>query len=139
MNVFSKLVPLADAWVKDMMAELGTNDADQGLAALRAGLHAFRDRLTVDGAAHLSAQLPLVIRGLFFEGWDPSDKPLRIRHEAEFLGLVRANYAPRADPPPQDIVGALFSVLRRHTAVGEMDKVLANLPHEVIALLTPAH
>ncbi len=138
MHVFDKVIPPADAWVKEMMTELGTQDPDKALHALRAGLHALRDRLTVEAAAHLSSQLPLVIRGLFLEGWEPSHKPLRIRHEREFLDLIREKYAPRNDVAPKDIIRAAFHVLRRHTTRGEMDKVIVSLPHELLDLAESA-
>jgi len=88
-TLFEKMNQHAMSWVSDMMAELRTEDPHKALHALRAGLHAMRDLLTVDGAAHLSAQLPMLIRGMFFEGWDPSRDPLRVRHAADFLPLVR--------------------------------------------------
>ena len=44
--------------------------------ALRAVLHALRDRLTVDECADLAARLPLLVRGMYCEGWDPSRVPV---------------------------------------------------------------
>src|SRR4051794_23126838 len=108
MNLFATVNQQATIWVKQMMAELRTDDPHRALHALRAGLHALRDRLSVDEAAQLSAQLPVLVRGIFFEGWDPTGKPLRIRHRAEFLALVREKYAPRDDLPADDIMVALF-------------------------------
>src|SRR2546429_6782656 len=104
MHLFDKSNEKANEWVKDMMVCLGTEDAHKALHALRAGLHALRDRLTVEESAQLSAQLPLLIRGLFFENWVPTGKPLRIRHRAEFLTLVREKYAPREDAAADQLV-----------------------------------
>jgi uncharacterized protein (DUF2267 family) len=131
MNLFSKANQQATAWVKDMMTELPTPDPQKALAALRAGLQALRDRLTVDEAAQLAAQLPLLVRGLFFEGWDPSGKPMRLRHKAEFLALIREKYRPRQDTQPEQIVAALFRVLARHVTGGEISDVVASLPGEL--------
>ena len=80
MKLFEKSSDKADAWVKDMMVCLDTTDPHLALHALRAGLHALRDRLTVEEAAQLAAQMPMTIRGLFYENWHPAGKPLRIRH-----------------------------------------------------------
>jgi len=91
-----------------------------------------RELLTVEGAAHVSAQLPMLIRGMFFEGWDPSRGPLRIQRAADFLPLVREKYAPRADAPPDDIIIALLRVLGRHVSAGEVAKVMQNLPEELV-------
>src|SRR6185369_5649848 len=69
MKLFDQANQKANLWVKDMMNALGTEDPHQALHALRAGLQALRDRLSVDEAAQLGAQLPLIVRGFFFEGW----------------------------------------------------------------------
>jgi uncharacterized protein (DUF2267 family) len=132
MGLFDRANQHANVWVKDMMAALGTDDPRKGLHALRAGLHALRDRLSVDEAAQLSAQLPLLVRGIFFEGWHPSGKPLRIRRKADFLALVREKYAPRTDAAADDIVTGLFRVLGRHVTDGEITNVLLSLPEELI-------
>jgi uncharacterized protein (DUF2267 family) len=132
MRLFDRANQQAVVWVKDMMAELPTRDARKSLHALRAGLHALRDRLSVDEAAQLSAQLPLIMRGLFYEGWHPRGKPLRIRRRADFLALVREKYAPRTDAAADDIVTALFRVLNRHVTSGELANVMLSLPGELI-------
>jgi uncharacterized protein (DUF2267 family) len=135
MNVFATVNQQATIWVKEMMAELRTEDPHCALHALRAGLHALRDRLTVDEAAQLSAQLPVLVRGIYFDGWDPTGKPLRIRHRAQFLDLVREKYAPRTDVPADDLMLALFRVLRRHVSTGELNDIIFTLPHEVAGVV----
>jgi uncharacterized protein (DUF2267 family) len=135
MNLFAKMNQQATMWIKDMMAALGTTDEHKALHALRAGLQALRDRLSADQAAQLSAQLPLIIRGMFFEGWNPSDTPLRIRHRAEFLALVREKYAPREDVPAEDILRSVFRVLDKHIAPGEVGHLMVTLPEEVVAMV----
>ncbi len=136
-HLFERMTERAAIWVKEMMAELGTDDPHKALGALRAGLHALRDRLTVDEAAQLSAQLPLVVRGLFFENWDPSRTPVRIRHRAEFLSLVREKYGPRADVAADQIVPALFRVLGKHVTAGEIAHIMQNLPEPIVGLADP--
>ncbi|HXU82986.1 MAG TPA: DUF2267 domain-containing protein [Polyangia bacterium] len=135
MNLFAKMNQQATLWIKDMMAELGTTDGHKAMHALRAGLQSLRDRLSVDQAAQLSAQLPLIIRGMFFEGWDPSGTPLRIRHRAEFLALVRDKYAPREDLAAEDILRSLFRVLDRHIAAGEVGHLMVTLPEDLTAII----
>lgn len=135
MNLFAKMNQQATIWIKDMMGALGTTDPHKAMHAMRAGLQSLRDRLSVDQAAQLSAQLPLIIRGMFFEGWDPSSTPLRIRHRAEFLALVREKYAPREDLAAEDILRSLFRVLDHHIAAGEVGHLMVTLPEDLTAII----
>jgi uncharacterized protein (DUF2267 family) len=135
MDLFGKVEEHALGWVKDTMAALPTDDPHKALHALRAGLQALRDRLTVEEAAQLSAQLPVLLRGFFFEGWDPTGKPARLRHRAEFLTLVREKYGSPGDVPPDDIVRAVFRVLARHVTAGELNDVILSLPRELVDLV----
>lgn len=135
MKVFERTQEKAERWVKDMMVALHTEDPQLALHALRAGLHALRDRLTVEEAAQLSAQMPLIIRGLFFENWRPAGKPLHIRHPNEFLALVIANFAPRTDAYADDILRALFRVLSEHISQGEITDVVMSLPEPLLELV----
>jgi uncharacterized protein (DUF2267 family) len=135
MKVFERTQEKAERWVKDMMLALDTEDAQLALHALRAGLHALRDRLTVEEAAQLSAQMPLTIRGLFFENWRPAHKPLPIRHPNEFLALVIANFAPRTDAYADDILRALFQVLGKHVSEGEITDIVMSLPEPLLELV----
>ena len=57
-------VHAANLWLKELADELGWADRERVYHALRSVLHALRNRLTVDEAADLGAQLPLLIRGL---------------------------------------------------------------------------
>jgi uncharacterized protein (DUF2267 family) len=133
-TLFETINQHAMVWVRDMMGELHTDDPHKALHALRAGLHALRDLLSADAAAHLSAQLPTLVRGMFFEGWNPSRGPLRIRRTVDFLPIVREKYAPRADAPADDIIAALFRVLGRHISAGEVTKLFLSLPEELVEM-----
>jgi uncharacterized protein (DUF2267 family) len=136
MHLFERATQQATMWVKDMMNELRTDDPHKALHALRAGLQALRDRLSVEEAAQLGAQLPLLLRGILFESWHPAGKPLRIRHRAEFLALVREKCGARDDLAADDIVLALFRVLARHVTPGELKDVLLSLPAELVEVAT---
>lgn len=136
MKIFEKMTEQGERWIKDMMSQLGSDDPHQALHALRAGLHALRDRLSVEEAAQLAAQLPVVIRGIFFENWVPHGKPLRIRRREEFLDSVRQHYAPREDLAAADLMRALFRVLDFHVSEGELADILLSLPQELVDVVT---
>lgn len=136
MSLFERMSQQATLWVTEMMGELHTTDSDKAMHALRAGLQALRDRLSVDEAAQLSAQLPTIIRGMYFEGWDPTGKPLRIRHRDQYFALVRQKYG-RDDVSSEEIAIAVVRVLERHVSQGEMTDVMLNLPRDLVDAVAP--
>ncbi|RPI39423.1 MAG: DUF2267 domain-containing protein, partial [Hyphomicrobiaceae bacterium] len=88
LDTFDKTVQESNLWLKDMMERLNTTDRHYAYSTLRAVLHALRDRIGPESAAHLGAQLPMLVGGLFYEGWDPTGKPSKERHEADFLAHI---------------------------------------------------
>jgi uncharacterized protein (DUF2267 family) len=110
-------------WLSELAAELGNGDREEAWRVLRAYLQLLRDRLNIDEAAQLAAQLPLVLRGAFYEGFDPGHQPVKLRDRDEFLGRL-AEYAQLAGPAEaaRAAEGAT-RVLRRHVTAGELDDV----------------
>jgi uncharacterized protein (DUF2267 family) len=125
----------ANEWVNELCRELGTNDEALAWRVLRADLQVLRDRLTIDEGAQLAAQLPHMLRGVFYEGFDPGHQPQKIRHADDFLHRI----AERAELPDvtgaQPAAAAATRVLRRHITEGEFEDVMAQLPEEVRAAL----
>src|SRR5271155_2452528 len=97
-----------NTWLKELMEELGSDDRHQAYRALAAVLHALRDRLSVAEAADLGAQLPMLIRGLYYEGWNPSGKPVRVRKREDFLDQITAALPGMPDIHPERIAWAVF-------------------------------
>jgi uncharacterized protein (DUF2267 family) len=107
---------------------------NQSYNALRAVLHAVRDRLTVEEAAQLSAQLPLLVRGIYFEGWAPSRVPVKM-HREEFLKRIRDEFPYEVPGGVEHLFDTVVQALRRHITAGEWEDVRANLPKDVVAVL----
>jgi uncharacterized protein (DUF2267 family) len=91
-------------------------------AAPRAVLHALRDRLPLDNAVHFAAQLPMFLRGLFYDGWKPSQVPVKMSRD-EFLAAVQANIVTDQVIDPLRITLAVFSVIMSHVGVTEIEKI----------------
>lgn len=134
MNVFDHAVQKADAWIRDMMRELGTDDPRQAYHALSASLHALRDRLSVEEAAQLAAQLPLLVRGLFYEGWHPASTPVHVRRPEELLLLVQQKAGDGGEMDVERAVAATFEVLRRHVSPGQLASLAHVLPPSLAQL-----
>lgn len=118
-------------WLLDVEKELHTDDRQVAYHALRAVLHALRDRLPVEGAVHLAAELPVFLRGLYYEGWRPSNKPEKLSR-TEFLARVQDTYAAPFPPDPLRLTQAVLAVLENRIAAGEMNKIRSTLPKEFL-------
>ena len=118
-------------WLKELLWELEWTSRPRAWSGLRAVLHALRDRLTFEEAFDLAAELPLVVRGMYVEGWDRRRRGMKLRSKEEFLTLVAENLfrAPDADPEP--LTRAVFGLLSRHLDIGEIDQVRSMLPEPV--------
>jgi uncharacterized protein (DUF2267 family) len=120
-------------WVKEASDELKWKDERRAFLALRAVLHALRDRLTIEEAVHLGAQLPTLIRGSYYDGWRPKKDPLRDSTRYGFLGAIQAAFAKTHDPHVDSIhiARAIFRLLNRKVSAGEITDVLSTLPEAV--------
>jgi uncharacterized protein (DUF2267 family) len=123
----------ANTWVHDVSLAWGVGDRDRCVAALRANLHLLRDRLPLEDMAHFAAQLPVLIRGLFFEGWRPTHQPQRI-HRTEALERVRDEAGLDTIDDALLAVRAVSQVLWKHTSDGVMTKVVGTLPVDLVDL-----
>jgi uncharacterized protein (DUF2267 family) len=131
LDTFDKTVQESNLWLKDLTERLNTFDRHHAYSTLRAVLHALRDRIGPENAAHLGAQLPMLLRGLFYEGWDPTGKPSKERHEAAFLAYI-ARELPRADESEvEEGTRAVFDVLSKHIDRGAAVKLAGMFPQEL--------
>src|SRR3982074_1054369 len=106
-------------WLNEVAEELGHEDREQAWRVLRAHLRLLRDRLTVDEAAQLAAQLPLVLRGVFYEGFDPSRQPVKLRHRDEFLERLAAEAQASGPGEAARAADAATRILESHVTAGE--------------------
>jgi Uncharacterized conserved protein len=125
----------AHIWFNEIAKELGDQDHVYAYRALRAVLHTLRDRLTVDVAAKLAAQLPTLIRGIYYEDWDPSRTPSAVHDVDTFLEHVAREGRMAGETEASIAVAAVTRVLRAHVTPGEIDGVLAVLPDKFRALI----
>jgi len=131
-EVFDTTLQKTNQWLQDIMRELGTENRQQAYLVLRATLHTLRDRLPLEEVAHLGAQLPMLVRGIYYEGWRPSLEVCKL-HREEFLASVLVHFFGTAleDSDPELAIRAAFSTLARNIAPGEIDKVIHLLPKDL--------
>ena len=132
--VFQKTLEKTEDWLHEIMNQLDWDDQQRAYRALRVVLHTLRDRLSVEEATDLSAQLPMLVRGLFFEGWNPSRKHDKVRTAEQFTDLVNQHFA-NADLEyyidSTDVTRAVLNVLADHVSEGEIKDVKRVLPEEL--------
>lgn len=134
LDTFDTTIQETNHWLKIMMGELGTDDRRTAFNALRAALHALRDRIGPENAVHLGAQLPMLLRGAYYEGWHPAATPTRERHLVDFIDHVAAQLPRQTTINPAEAARACFAAMARCIERGELLKVRGCLPHEALNL-----
>ncbi|CUH98300.1 DUF2267 domain-containing protein [Leisingera aquaemixtae] len=110
-------------WLNQLCEDLEWPDKSRAYLLLHETLHAIRDFLSVDEAADLAAQLPVLVRGVFYAGWDPSKTPAKPRSKKDLLARIEARFDKDPLDDPERAVAAVFDLLRRHVSKGEFDQV----------------
>jgi uncharacterized protein (DUF2267 family) len=131
LEVFDTTLHKTNSWLKELMGVLGWEDRHRAYLALRATLQALRDRLTVEEVAHLGAQLPMLIRGFYYEGWDPTGKPLRIRDKEQFLARIEHQFRGDDGVDPELVARGVFTLLANRITEGEIEDVKHVMPAEL--------
>lgn len=133
-SVFAQTIQETQIWLKEIIDGGALTDEHRAYAALRAVLHHLRDRLPVDEAADLGAQLPMLVRGIYYEGWDPSGTPTKDRKREDFIMAVRENLSGHPEIDPETAIRQVFGVLSRHVTAGEIRDVISDLPQDIRTL-----
>ena len=132
--VLDHAVQQINVWLKKLMADHHFHDRHQAYSALRAVLHALRDRMTAEQAVHFGAQLPTIIRGIYYEGWHIGEGPSGERQIDDFAQVIAKELPPQF---PRDAVGtakAVFDLLWQEIDPGATAKVIDSLPVPLRAL-----
>src|SRR5438874_883768 len=88
LDVWDSTIQRTNTWLKELMQELNSGDHRKTYLHLRSVLHALRDHLPVQDAIYVGEQLPMLIRGMYYEHWDPAGKPFALRDRNDFFALV---------------------------------------------------
>ena len=133
LEVFDRTLQTTHVWLDEIIEDLHT-DRQTAWHVLGAVMRPLRDRLPAGLSAHLSAELPLLVRGCYFDQWKPSAENAKLRSLAEFLERVSDGLRDTKPIGSLDAVRAVFAVLERHLDHGQTEKVRQALPEEIRAL-----
>jgi uncharacterized protein (DUF2267 family) len=133
---FTSTVDKTNRILHEIETELGwpKERRNQSYAALRGVLHAVRDRLTVEEAAQLAAQLPMLVRGIYYEGWDPNRVPVKM-HRDEFLQRIRQEFPYDVPGGIEPVMRTVLTALRQHITDGEWEDIKSAMPKDLTTAL----
>ncbi len=131
--------------VHEVMKELGIEDEHKAFRLLRAVLQTLRDRLPANEGKDFASQLPMVLKAVWCDGWDPTRVPDKsIKHKQAFLEKVMSHPGIKQPADISDldeaerVTTAVFKVLKNHITYGEVKDVLGELPEDVRELFEKA-
>jgi uncharacterized protein (DUF2267 family) len=130
LDVFDKTVQTTNIWLDEIVESIGP-DRHFAWKVLSTVLHKLRDRLQPDLSAHLGAQLPLLVRGAYYDLYEPAKQPSEVAKGDEFVEEVANWLSDARAVDPKDAIAAVFRVLDRHVSAGEIAKVRAALPKSI--------
>jgi len=133
LEVFDRTLQTTHIWLDEIIEDLHT-DRQTAWHVLGAVMRPLRDRLPPGLSAHLSAELPLLVRGSYFDQWRPGAQNLKLRSLAEFLERVSDGLRDTKPIGSLDAVRTVFAVLERHLDHGQTEKIRQALPDEIRAL-----
>ena len=127
LEVFDRTLETTHIWLNEICNDLGP-DKQVAWKVLSTVLHKLRDRLTLNLAAHLGAQLPLLVRGVYYDQFEPGKMPSEFRSRDEFVAEVAEWLSDTRPVDPEGAIRSVFRVLSRHISQGQIDKVRDALP-----------
>lgn len=134
LKIIDEAVQATNTWLNELDGRVGWGDRNRTYRLLRAVLHEVRDHLSPDEAAQLGAQLPTLVRGIYYEGWNPSKTPVKERSRAGFVERVQASFRPDPLGDAEIAIRSVFWLLDRHVSEGEMADVRGTFKAEIRAL-----
>jgi len=132
--VFESTLQTTHNWLRELELLASLPNESDAYSVLRAVLHSLRDRLTADEAVNLAAELPMLVRGFYYEGWKPAATPKKQRTLEDFLSGMPPLPCPDETFDAEKAVRSVFLMLDHRISEGEIDDIRHMLPEEVRSL-----
>lgn len=127
LSAIDHTVHLTNEWLKEIGDQLKWEDRQRSYRLLRVVLQSLRDWLSVAEVADLGAQLPMLVRGIYYEGWNPAETPVKQRTKADFIARVEKAFETDPIDDVEEAVKVVFSTLNKHVSKGEVKDVRQSL------------
>jgi uncharacterized protein (DUF2267 family) len=127
-TVIDRTIHETNFWLRRIMDRLKTDDQQRAFSVLRVVLHIIRDCLPTEHAVQFSNHLPMLIRGLYYEGWRPSHE-LRVARE-HALGILETELRPFAHDLSdiEEMVTAVIDTILDGIDESSGEKLIRMLP-----------
>jgi uncharacterized protein (DUF2267 family) len=130
LDVFDKTLQTTNTWLNEICQLIGP-DRQIAWHVLGAVLRTLRDRLPLGLGAHLGAELPLLVRGVYYDQWRPAAEPLKIHTAEDFLDHIAKDLSGIRPVNVNKATGAVFRVLNHHVNPDQIEKVREALPRDI--------
>jgi uncharacterized protein (DUF2267 family) len=134
---FDQFLEKGNEFLKEVARELGVpDDTDQAYRIMTSVLHTVRETISPEESLHLISQLPMMIKGVYVNGWHLKPKN-RLRSSREFFECLRQQNPRTATEDFGDDTQAklktqsVLKVVKNHVATGEIQDILDQLPMEL--------
>ncbi|MFP4105524.1 MAG: DUF2267 domain-containing protein [Phycisphaerae bacterium] len=133
-ELFQSTLQKTQDWLNEFIEQTGQQDEQKAWQMMRGSMHVLRDRLTVQQAAHLGAQLPMLVRGMYYEGYRPSDQPTKISSRDELIQAVAEALSDHPEVNPKQALEGTVQVLNSRISPGELEDIRKVFPQELQGL-----
>jgi uncharacterized protein (DUF2267 family) len=116
LEVIDHSVQLTHEWINELGDRLDWPDQKQVLQLLR----------TV-----LTAQLPILVRGMYYEGWRPAKTPDADRSKESFIARIEKHFTMDLNFSAEDDIACVFRFLNGKVSPGEISDVRNALPPKI--------
>lgn len=134
--LFTQTVQKTEGWLKELSDRMGWNNSHMAYDGLKGVLHALRDRLSIEEAVKFGAQLPMLVRGFYYDGWVPPSTPVKIHKEKDFIKLTTDHLRNDVvkEGNVEELIHAVFQLIRIHMGEEEAAKLQRILPKPIADL-----
>ena len=131
---FEKSLKESREWLKDIAVSLQLTETDKAYVALRAVLHALREFLHLDAALKFGDKLPVLFKGLYYEGWQPEQNVNTAPARKSFEEYVANLMGHSKEMDERRVIDAVFGVLSAKLNERDIEEIAFLLPGELAGL-----
>lgn len=136
---FDKYVHDANEYFKYLATKLGHPDEQNRVVFIwRAVMHTIRDRIHISESIDLISPLPMILKGMYVEGWKYHDKPLydfetleQMKTQVKALqnkyGEARFDWS----KPTDEIISITLESLEKYVPAEQMEQIRNQLPDDI--------